>query len=375
MKLNIFDRVLDHKGLVEKIDSMIWTRRYSACGTFKLVVPFTNHHRDMLKMGRLITKSTTNTPEVEMAEIRYVNILKNQKGIEQIEVQGRFITGWIGKRIILNPVIVNDRPQNILHRIVRENVISPANSLRRINNITALTAPGITRDMIEYKSEPFINVLLECETAAKASSLGFGIITNLREEKHYFKVYDGRDLTVNQTVNPPCVFSQQFDNIIEQEFINSVENLKTTAYVGGENREDRPRHIVEVGHTASGLDRNETFINATDIVQSFRTSDGMEVTFTDAQVREMLRQRGINDLASFAEILSFSSKINTYSNLVYKEDYDLGDRVTCEDRRWGIQINVQINEIAELYKHNSTDEIEITFGESLPALIDTIRQI
>ena len=72
--------------------------------------------------------------------------------------------------------------------------------------------------------------------------------------------------------------------------------------------------------------------------------------------------------------MSFSSTINTRANLKYREDYDLGDRVTCVNKRWGIKINVRITEVAETYQQNM-EEIDITFGESLPALITQIRQI
>ena len=41
---------------------------------------------------------------------------------------------------------------------------------------------------------------------------------------------------------------------------------------------------------------------------------------------------------------------------------------------WGIKINVRITEVAETYQQNM-EEIDITFGESLPALITQIRQI
>ena len=36
----------------------------------------------------------------EAAQIRYVSITKNSQGLEEIEVQGKFLIAWIGKRII-----------------------------------------------------------------------------------------------------------------------------------------------------------------------------------------------------------------------------------------------------------------------------------
>lgn len=370
MELYIYDTGLVLHGVIDEITTLIWTRRYWACGEFKLLVPFTETHVALLKKYRLIMKRRDN----EAGEIRYVNIKKNTQGLEEIEVQGRFTTNWIGKRVVLNQIITTDRTQNILRRIVLENVVSPAVAARRIGNIYLADVSGISRDNIEYASEYMVNALLACETAAKASKLGFHIYTDIRAQRHYFRVYDGRDLTADQTENAPCVFSQEFDNILEQEYTNSIENLRTTAYVGGEDRQDAPRRVVEVGGVAAGLERDEVFTNATDITQTYKNNAGVDVTMTNAQYDEMLAQRGRAELEHFAETLAFSSKVNTHSNLKYKEDYDLGDRVTCVNKRWGVKINVRITEIAEIYQKN-IEEIEITFGESLPVLLDVIRQI
>ena len=214
--------------------------------------------------------------------------------------------------------------------------------------------------------------ILALETAAKAAKLGFRSRSDVRTGKHYFSVYAGRNLTADQTENPPCIFSQEFDNITEQEYTNSVENLKTTAYVGGEEVE--PRVVAEVGGGASGLDREEIFVNATDITKVYTDSAQTEITRTDAEYLACLLERGASELEQYAETLSFSSKINTHANLKYREDYDLGDRVTCVNKRWGIKINVRITEVSETYQQN-IEEIDITFGESLPALLTQIRQI
>jgi hypothetical protein len=370
VELRIYDADLTLLGVIDKIDSLIWSRRYWSCGDFKLLVPFTDRHIELLKMNRLIMKRDSD----EAGEIRYIHIAKNSQGNEQIEVQGRFITGWLGKRIVLNQIVATASTQFILHRIVSENIVNPANTARRISNIHLTDISGISRPSIEYTSEMHTNALLACETAARASRLGFGIYTDNRLLQHFFKVYDGMDLTADQTVNPPCIFSQEFDNILEQEFTNSTENLRSTAYVGGEEREDKPRRIAEVGQTAAGLQRQEVFINAADIVQTFRNDQGIEITMPEAQYIEMLRQRGSAELEHYAETLSFQSKVNTHSNLQYKKDYNLGDRVTCVNKKWGIRINVRITEIAEIYNRDF-NEINITFGESIPALIDTLRHL
>lgn len=372
MELYVYSSEMELQGIVEKIASLIWTRRYWSCGEFKLLVPFTEEHSRMLVKNNIIMKRGDD----EAAQIRYVHITKNSQGLEEIEVQGKFLIAWIGKRIIKKQIITKDTTQNILYRIVRENVTNPADTVRKIPDVSIATDDADTESgVIDYTSEQFANAQLAAETAAKAAKLGIRMRTDARTGAHAFSVYEGRDLTAGNTAgNAPCIFSQEFDNIVEQEYTNSIENLKTTAFVGGEEKEGVARKVAEVGGSAAGLAREEVFINATDIVQEYEDDDGTQVTLTDAEYLALLSARGAEELEQYAETLSFGSKINTFANLIYRTDYDLGDHVTCVNKRWGIRIDVRITEIAETYQNN-VEEIDITFGESLPALLTQIRQI
>jgi hypothetical protein len=372
MELYVYSSDMELQGIVEKIASLIWTRRYWSCGEFKLLVPFTEEHSRMLVKNNIIMKRGDD----EAAQIRYVHITKNSQGLEEIEVQGKFLIAWIGKRIIKKQIITNDTTQNILYRIVRENVTNPADTVRKIPDVSIADDDADTESgVIDYTSEQYTNAQLAAETAAKAAKLGIRMRTDARTGTHVFSVYEGRDLTAgNSAGNAPCIFSQEFDNIVEQEYTNSVENLKTTAFVGGEEKEGVARKVAEVGGSAAGLAREEVFINATDIVQEYEDDDGTQVTLTDTEYLALLSARGAEELEQYAETLSFGSKINTFANLIYRTDYDLGDRVTCVNKRWGIRIDVRITEIAETYQNN-VEEIDITFGESLPALLTQIRQI
>ena len=372
MELYVYSSEMELQGIVEKIASLIWTRRYWSCGEFKLLVPFTEEHSRMLVKNNIIMKRGDD----EAAQIRYVSITKNSQGLEEIEVQGKFLIAWIGKRIIKKQIITNDTTQNILYRIIRENVTNPADTARKIPDVSIATDDEDTESgVIDYTSEQYTNAQLAAETAAKAAKLGIRMRTDARTGAHVFSVYEGRDLTAGNTAgNAPCIFSQEFDNIVEQEYTNSVENLKTTAFVGGEEKEGVARKVAEVGGSAAGLAREEVFINATDIVQEYEDDDGEQVTLTDTEYLALLSARGAEELEQYAETLSFGSKINTFANLIYRTDYDLGDRVTCVNKRWGIRIDVRITEIAETYQNN-VEEIDITFGESLPALLTQIRQI
>ena len=373
MLLYVYDRDMTLLGVAEKITSLMWTRRYWSVGEFKLLLPFTPKHGEIFRKNNLIIKQGENSAAAEAAEILYINIRKDKTGAEEIEVQGKFISHWLGKRILLNQIITTDTTPNILKKIVTETITNPKDPDRKIPGVELGEDTGIERGQIEYTSEPYTDALLATETAAKASKIGFRMRTNIKEKKHYFEVYDGRDLTADQKENRHCIFSQEFDNVGEQEYTNSVENLKSTAYVGGEEKEGAARKVVEVGETAAGLERQEVFINATDITQTY-TEGETEHTMTDEQYIEMLKQRGAQELENYAETLNFSSNIDTFGNLKYREDYDIGDRVTCINKNWKIKINVRITEVTEVYQQGE-ENLEITFGESLPALLDKIRQV
>ena len=369
MEINVYDTNITPLGVIEKIQSFMWIRRYWACGEFKLLVPFTPEHANLLEKHRIIIPRGRN----EAAQIRYLDIRKNLEGVEEIEVQGRMLTWWLDKRIVRNQIITNNNTQNIMARIVSENVTAPTDPSRIIPALSIASMEDLGSGNIEYASEPFISCLLACEDAAKAAKLGFRVTTDIRAQNHAFSIYKGRELTADQSENPPCVFSQEFDNILEQQFTNSIEHYKSVAYVGGEEREDTPRQIVQVGG-AEGLARDEVFVNATDITQTHRNAQGAEVTITLAQYLALLASRGASELEQYAETLNFASKINTHSNLECGVDFELGDRVTCVNKKWGIRINVRITEVAETHQAGRTD-IDITFGESLPSIIDQLRRM
>ena len=194
MELYVYSRDMTLQGIVEKISSLIWTRRYWSCGEFKLLVPFTEEHARLLVKKNIIIKRGGN----EAAEIRYIHITKNSQGMEEIEVQGKFLLSWIGKRILTTQIITKDTTQNILYAIVKQTCTN-AGAARNIPNFSISTTDADTGSgQIDYTSEQYANAQLAAETAAKAAKLGIRVLTNARTGKHTFSVYEGRDLTGGQ---------------------------------------------------------------------------------------------------------------------------------------------------------------------------------
>lgn len=371
MELYIYDAEMNMLGIVEQITSLIWTRRYWDCGEFKLLVPFNDAHNRLLQDGNIAIKHGDD----EAAEILYTNISKNLEGYEVIEVQGKFLLNWISRRVIATPFVnVSATAQVLIRRMVNENCIDTTPE-RKLPAFSLHEDAVISGKSIPYNSEPYANVQDAAVELAEGSKIGMKVITDRAAGTHQFSVYKGVDCTADNTAgNPPCIFSQEYDNVLEQEYTKSTEKHKTTAYVTGEETEDKAPVLVIVNSENSGLARKELYVSAGDIKQTYKDDDDKEITLTDAEYESALAARGGGKLEQYPISQAFSSEINVGANLIYRKDFDLGDRVTCVNKTWNVRIDARITEISEIYEVDG-EGLEITFGESIPSIYKQIKSM
>lgn len=371
MQLYIYSPGMEMLGVIEEITSLLWTRKYFEPGEFKLLVPFNATHNRLLQEDNIIMKHG----DTEAAEIKYISISKNLEGFEVIEVQGKFLTQWIGKRVIGTQLVnVSATAQALIRRIVDENCITTS-APRKIPSLSIADAPVIEGSNMLYTSEVYDNALDAIMNIAQGSKIGFRINSDRSTGQHIFSIFKGMDYTEkNSSGNPPCIFSQEYDNVLEQEYSRSTEQYKNTAYVTGETRDDESFETVIVNAENSGLARNEVHVSGGDIKQTYKDDDDKEISMTDAEYRQALKDRGDEKLEQYPISRSFASEINVGANLIYREDFDLGDRVTCVNTKWNVRIDARITEITESYDVKG-EGLEITFGESIPSLYKQIKTL
>lgn len=367
MLIRVYNRDLELLGVVDKIQCLIWSRRYWTCGDFSLLLPAEKDLIELMKKGNLIIPDGKN----EAAEIRYIDITRAADGTEQIEVQGHFISGWIGKRIVKRRIIATDDPANLILRIVRENVTEPEDESRKIHQLTAM-GDVEQAALAEYASEPYANALDEIEVISGAGEVGFYVHTDAVAKTNEFRVYRGRDLSAgNDQGNNPCIFSRENDNVISQHYIESSEDRRNVAYVVSDDEDVVTTLIVG---SASGLDRDELYVEAGDIRRTYTDDSGEEITIGEAEYLDLLAQRGRQELSEYIDVIEFDSRINPNANLIYREDFDVGDIVTCKDRKWGLEIDARITEVTETYRPGRYD-VSVVFGEPSPTLADKLKRM
>lgn len=270
--------------------------------------------------------------------IEKIRIASDSENGNHITVTGRSLESILDRRIVWGQKTITGNLQNGIRTLLNENVISPADSTRRISNFIfeASTDPAITSLKIDaqYTGDNLYDVI---NKICSERSIGFKVTLN-NNKQFVFKLYAGTDRSYDQSANPYVVFSPKFENIINSNYVESKSALKTVTLVGGEG-EGSARKYTTVGG-GSGLNRRELFTDARDI--SSDVGDG--VVLSDAEYTAQLQQRGKEKLAENTDVTSFEGQVETTVMFRYGEDFFNGDVVQIANE-YGHETKARIVEI------------------------------
>jgi hypothetical protein len=337
-------------GEIDDYESLQFTRRASKPGEFELHINLNKNNSDTLQEDNLVMLSPKKVGVIRHREI-------SRSDAEQLVIKGYTLQGILSRRITEPPSgkandSIKASVETAMKHYVNNNAVNPTDSTRVIPNLIIAEDKG-QGQTVSWDSR--YKQLDEELTSLSTDAIGWDVYLDLENQKFVFDVIVGRNLSVNQTDNPPVIFSIDFDNIKSQTFIDSANSYKNTAYVGGQG-EGENRAIAEVGDNLTGLARIETFIDARDLEDD-----------------TLLPARGMDKLKELQKVLSFESEILTYGPFIYEQDWDLGDLVTVQDKKLGLTIDTPIPEVKEIYESGGF-RLEATFGNTVPTIIDKIKQ-
>lgn len=334
MDLLVLNKSLDVIAIVDVYESIIWTERYYEYGDFELYTAMTQDILNYIKTDNYIQRVGSDRVMI----IEEIKIDTDSETGNHITITGRSLESILDRRVVWSQTTISGNLQNGLKKLINENIISPSKEERKISNFifkdsTDSQITGLTVEA-QYTGDNLYDVISKvCEE----KSIGFKV--SLNENKQFvFELYAGADRSYEQTNYPYVVFSPNFDNIINSNYLESKENLKNVALVGGEG-EGTARKYLAIGNT-SGLDRRELFVDARDI--SSEGEDGQ--TLTTEQYNELLKQRGNEYLADYTDLVSFEGAVET--NIMYKYGVDFfdGDIVQIANE-YGHEAKVRILEV------------------------------
>ncbi len=345
MEIRIYDKVLDLKGIIENQTSLIWLRKYFEPGEFELHAPITDFNMNMLTIGNLVTMYGQN----EAGVIEDVNYEESREKNE-ITAKGRFLSAYMGRRLIRGTVNINDTIENAMRTLITGATPIPLLELGELNSFPETVTGQVTNK----------NLLSFMVKLAKAGNIGYRFRPDFNRKKIIFETYKGVDRSIEQTENNRVTFSENYDNINKATYKANDQSYANVAYVVGENAKGE-EVTVEVGDTESeGLERSEIFVDAS----------GVSATdISDDEFMAALRQEGQNTLNANRFSETFECDTNAQGNFVYRKNYDLGDIVTVKKASWKMQKSLRMTELQETYEYGSL-VVTPTLGNPLPTSID-----
>lgn len=366
MELKIFNRDLNLIGIIDSFSSLIWNRKYNSLGDFQINILFSIEVNEMLQLDNIIYKNNGEAGYITSKEIKV-----EDDGTEVIEVKGKFILGYLERRIILKTETLDTNVIDGSYRLIDENCINSSEE-RKIPYLILDQKPNIDIPMIKQVSNN--NLLDTLMEVVQANDLGIKIDFDIKLKKLIFKLYKGINRGINQDIVAPVIFSRSFENVLNQNYLESTNNYKSVAFVEGAGEGEERKKII-VGDSV-GLERYEIYVDARDLSNTKsveKNGESIDEQIPDSEYLPLLETRGKEKLAEHYKSTVFDSTINEHSNYIYKQDYDLGDIVTFFDNKWNITIDTRITEISEVYSSDGL-AINITFGNDVPTLMDIIKR-
>lgn len=351
--------------VLDAFESFIWTDRYYEAGDCEIYAPASLDLMKNLVEGNYLWRRDTE----HMMIVESITIDTAVETGVHVTATGESLEGLLRRRIVY-PTTIEGNLQNGIQKLLNENVISPANSKRKISNFVfvASTDPRITSLEIaglQYCGENLYDSVVEL---CMAYDLGFKV-TLSNDYKFEFRLYMGQDRSYNQDDNPWVVFSPKFENLSSSNYYSSKKDYRNATYILGAElpEDDDDVEIITTRNNGSnryyeleyddavGLERRETFTDASNIDDTYEveetTGSGDNVTttnvtkmLTDDEYDPLLIEEGDLELSETLTTTAFEGVIDASQQYTYGVDFDIGDVVQVVNE-FDMTSNSRISEI------------------------------
>lgn len=336
----VLDKNFDAIHLIDGYKSLIWTDRYNLPGEFELYTEVSGEVLKYVTRGSYLTiKESDRTMIVQDISVESDVELGNY-----IKITGPSLEELIGRRIIWKQRVLNTDLQNGIKTLLNENIISPSDSNRRIPNFVFQSTSDTRITDIKIDTQFTGDNLLDAiNTLCVVYDIGFKLVMN-KQKQFIFSLYAGVDRTYDQTSNPYVIFSPSFENLVESNYYESSENLKTMTLIGGEGEGNQRYYVTYFASNDTGINRRELFTDARDLQREYTDDNGVDHTYTTTQYNSVLQERGKSKLSECTEIVTFEGQVEPRQSFIYKKDYYLGDVVQIENE-YGFRGTARISEV------------------------------
>ena len=343
---NVFEQV----GVVNAFTSMSWPTTYRGYGEFKLVCPVTAETKKLIVEGNWIWCDGYKNAGI----IETVHAENDDDGVFTYEVSGFTLEFLLTNRIVWGMYNASNKDvSTIAMEIVNSSCVNPSDAARKYKWLSLGEDAKLGGKITKQQTGDDVYSVLD-EMLADVG-LGFSIDFFREEKKLEFNVISGVDRSINQSSVEVIMLSTDMEDVLTSAYDSSIQDEKTIAFVQAEDSGKNRKSTTAGDESKTGFDRKELYVDARDIRSS--TTGGQ--TMTENEYVEAMKQRGLEKLSEYVKSQSFEASIRVFGDTQYTfgKDYFVGDKITMQDTRLGVQVDAVISEAEE--------DFEDTYGLSL----------
>lgn len=232
MYVNILNESYDIVYVLDIFESLSWSDRYNEVGKFELSTLANMTTLSYLKKGLYVQILESD----KLMIIETVCYISDSEEGDKITISGRSLESILGHRVIANEITLDGPIQEGILSLLNENIIDPEDKNRVYPIITFRKTTDENILKIEhhgtYLGENLLDVITEI---CQYNNIGFRMLPNIENGGFIFELYIGTDRSYNQTTIPPVVFSPEYENLVNSNYIVSDETMKNVVYVNNEN--------------------------------------------------------------------------------------------------------------------------------------------
>lgn len=371
-------------GIIDTANSIIWRSIYYGVGDFEIYAAATTANTAMLVEGNYVTRPNN----FECGIIEHIEKKDDDSEGKMIVASGRFLKSILDRRVVYSATlsgigynyiwncaanVLQGNVEAAVRKLIADNAVNATDANRNIpeihwtnEDVSGLPDIIVTDDSSgeeedAEKQVTYKNLLDYSDGVLKEYECGAKMWLDRDLLKFRYKIYKGVDRSRDSATHEPIIFSTEFDNLKSSNYTIDSSAYKTTALIGGEG-EGTERKCAFSYAWIKGLERRETFVDASSISSTYKDAEGEEQSYTIETYRKMLEAQGRQTIAELQKVETFDGEIDlTNSNFKYGEDYALGDIVTIEDKDLGKYINARITVVTEVQDDNGYN-IDIEYG-------------
>lgn len=377
--ITVFNKYFERIDILRKYTFMQYTDKFNGVGEFKINAILCDENLYLFDKNEVFFVAFDRAI---MGRIDKVVKDSDSEFERTIEITGRMIKYKLQTSVVYKQQIYSGRTAEVVKQLVKNNMCVGSVGDKRYINFEFNIPSDRLSEMTQINNGQWTggSVYDAVQPLLQQDKMGFDILPVITEryelgvqapitniQKWYFNIRFGEDRTKNnQSGNKPIEFSHSLSNLMRSTYEKDMKDYCNVTYVAGEG-EGNDRTWIEVYQDgikgtddewdAVGWLRDELFVDARDLQ---KTTDNK--SYTDAEYKEILTQRGKEKLKEHIVFVSYDSTvINENEKYKYGRDFYNGDFVTVVDNELGITVDAQITEVTKS-REGSREILDITFG-------------